>query len=170
MQNIYSKEEITLRTILHSDCNNFYASVECAVNPHYKNKPIAVSGNADERHGIILAKNETAKKFGVKTGETIWQARKKCPDIITLPPHFELYMEISKIIKKIYYEYSDRVESFGLDEAWIDVTASRLLHGDGAQIAHTIRKRTKNPVFCFLRICAPSYIFHKKSSLSSVIL
>lgn len=135
-----------MRTILHSDCNNFYASVESALNPKLKDKAIAVSGNVEERHGIILAKNELAKKYGVKTGEAIWQAKKKCPELITLPPNFELYMEVSKRIKEIYYQYTDRVESFGLDEAWLDVTGSKLLYGDGFQIAETLRERIKKEV------------------------
>lgn len=135
-----------MRTVLHSDCNNFYASVECALNPEYKSVPVAVSGNIEDRHGIILAKNQLAKNYGVKTGETIWQAKRKCPDLITLPPHFDLYMEVSKVIKNIYYEYTDRVESFGLDEAWLDVTGSRLIYGDGVKIAYAIKDRIKKEV------------------------
>lgn len=131
------------RIILHSDCNCFYASVECALNPALKGKPVAVSGNPEKRHGIILAKSEEAKKFGVKTGEAIWQARKKCPQLITLPPNFSKYVEYSKSVKEIYYKYTDMVESFGLDEAWLDVTGSTRLFGNGYKIAQKIRSRIK---------------------------
>ena len=131
------------RIILHSDCNCFYASVECALNPALKGKPVAVSGNPEKRHGIILAKSEEAKKFGVKTGEAIWQAKKKCPQLITLPPNFSKYVEYSKSVKDIYYKYTDMVESFGLDEAWLDVTGSTRLFGNGYKIAQKIRSRIK---------------------------
>lgn len=131
------------RIILHSDCNCFYASVECALNPALKGKPVAVSGNPEKRHGIILAKSEEAKKFGVKTGEAIWQAKKKCPQLITLPPNFSKYVEYSKSVKEIYYKYTDMVESFGLDEAWLDVTGSTRLFGNGYEIAQKIRSRIK---------------------------
>ena len=131
------------RIILHSDCNCFYASVECALNPALKGKPMAVSGNPEKRHGIILAKSEEAKKFGVKTGEAIWQAKKKCPQLITLPPNFSKYVEYSKSVKEIYYKYTDMVESFGLDEAWLDVTGSTRLFGNGYKIAQKIRSRIK---------------------------
>lgn len=131
------------RIILHSDCNCFYASVECALHPALKGKPVAVSGNPEKRHGIILAKSEEAKKFGVKTGEAIWQAKKKCPQLITLPPNFSKYVEYSKSVKEIYYKYTDMVESFGLDEAWLDVTGSTRLFGNGYKIAQKIRSRIK---------------------------
>lgn len=131
------------RIILHSDCNCFYASVECALNPALKGKPVAVSGNPEKRHGIILAKSEEAKKFGVKTGEVIWQAKKKCPQLITLPPNFSKYVEYSKSVKEIYYKYTDMVESFGLDEAWLDVTGSTRLFGNGYETAQKIRSRIK---------------------------
>lgn len=131
------------RIILHSDCNCFYASVECALNPALKGKPVAVSGNPEKRHGIILAKSEEAKKFGVKTGEAVWQAKKKCPQLITLPPNFSKYVEYSKSVKEIYYKYTDMVESFGLDEAWLDVTGSTRLFGNGYETAQKIRSRIK---------------------------
>ena len=104
---------------------------------------MAVSGNPEKRHGIILAKSEEAKKFGVKTGEAIWQAKKKCPQLITLPPNFSKYVEYSKSVKEIYYKYTDMVESFGLDEAWLDVTGSTRLFGNGYKIAQKIRSRIK---------------------------
>lgn len=131
------------RIILHCDLNNFYASVECMKYPELKDKYVAVSGNAEERHGIILAKNENAKKLGIKTGETIWQAKLKCPDLILLDANFHEYLYISKKVKKLYSEYSDRIESFGLDEAWIDCSESVALFGSGEEIAEQIRKRVK---------------------------
>lgn len=130
------------RVILHSDCNGFYASVECLHNPRIRNKPVAVAGDVDNRHGIILAKNEIAKKYNIKTGEAIWQAKGKCPELVIVPPHFQQYQRFSKMAKKIYSQYSDRVENFGLDEAWIDVTADPLGRC-GTDIAGEIRRRIK---------------------------
>lgn len=129
------------RVILHSDCNGFYASVECLHNPKLRNKAVAVSGDAENRHGIILAKNEIAKKYGIKTGEAIWQAKQKCPELVTVPPHFELYKRFSKMARRIYSEYTDRIESFGLDESWLDVTHN--LNGNGFEIACEINRRIK---------------------------
>ncbi len=129
------------RVILHSDCNGFYASVECLYNPKIRSKPVAVSGDAESRHGIILAKNEIAKKYGVKTGEAIWQAKKKCPELVTVPPHFDLYKRFSKMARRIYSDYTDRIEPFGLDEAWLDVTHNR--EKSGADIAREIKERVK---------------------------
>ncbi len=129
------------RVILHSDCNGFYASVECLHNPKIRSKPVAVSGNAENRHGIILAKNEIAKKYGIKTGEAIWQAKKKCPELLTVPPHFDLYKRFSKMARRIYSDYTDRIEPFGLDEAWLDVTHNT--QKSGIEIAREINKRVK---------------------------
>ncbi len=134
------------RTILHCDCNGFYASVECSLNPQLKDVPMAVGGSAEERQGIILAKNELAKKYDIKTAETIWQARRKCPELVIVPPHHDLYEEYSKRVNDIYKEYTDLVEPFGIDESWLDVTNSRALFGDGLSIANTLRKRIKNEI------------------------
>lgn len=130
------------RIILHSDCNGFYASVECLHNPKIRNKPVAVSGDAESRHGIILAKNEIAKKYGVKTGEAIWQAKQKCPELVTVKPHFELYKRFSKMTREIYSDYTDKIEAFGLDESWLDLTHNR--YNDGYRIAYEIKERIKN--------------------------
>ncbi|NLZ25135.1 MAG: DNA polymerase IV, partial [Clostridiales bacterium] len=119
------------KTILHCDLNNFYASVEERKDPSLKGKPIAVCGNPELRHGIILAKNQIAKSFGVKTAETIWQAKQKCPGLILLPASYNDYHQASKEVKQIYLSYTDYVESFGLDECWLDVTSSVSLFGDG---------------------------------------
>lgn len=129
------------RVILHSDCNGFYASVECLHNPSIRNKPVAVSGDAENRHGIILAKNEIAKKYGVATGEAIWQAKQKCPELVTISPHFELYKRFSKMARRIYSDYTDRIEPFGLDEAWLDVTQNK--SQSGLEIAREINSRIK---------------------------
>ena len=128
------------RTILHCDCNSFFASVECILNPELKNVPMAVGGSEKERHGIILAKNEIAKKYNIKTAETIWQAKKKCPDLIIVPPHHELYKQYSKKVMEVYKRYTDLIEPFGLDEAWLDVTGSKRLFGTGVEIANELRK------------------------------
>lgn len=134
------------RIILHCDANNFFASCECIDKPHLKDKPVAVSGNPKTRTGIILAKNEIAKKYGVSTGEAIWQAVQKCPDLVCLPPHHEKYQIISDKIKQIYLDYTDKVESFGIDECWLDVTASQKLFGNGEQIAFQIKERVKKEI------------------------
>ena len=127
------------RTILHVDINGCYASIECLYNPDIRDKPVAVGGDVESRHGIILAKNEHAKKYGVKTGEAIWQAKQKCPQLITLPPRFDLYLRFSRMAKAILRQYSDRVESFGMDEAWVDVTGCS--ERSGYQVADEIRRR-----------------------------
>lgn len=128
------------RTILHCDCNGFFASVECILHPEYRDVPMAVCGNPENRHGIILAKNEHAKKYGIQTAETIWQAKKKCPELVLAPPHHEEYRRYSKRINAIYQRYTDLVEPFGIDESWLDVTGSQTLFGDGKQIADELRK------------------------------
>lgn len=129
------------RTILHCDCNNFFASVELLERPDLRDQPVAVAGDPEGRHGIILAKNQIAKRYGVQTAETIWQARRKCPGLILLPPHHHKYSEVSRKVNAIYLEYTDQVEPFSVDESWLDVTGSRRLFGDGVTIADTLRRR-----------------------------
>lgn len=131
------------RVILHSDMNNFYASVELLSHPELRGRPLAVAGDAEARHGIVLAKNYEAKAFGVQTAEPLWQARQKCPDIVFLPPHFELYEQYSQAAREIYYEYTDLIEPFGLDECWLDVTGSLGIFENGENIANDIRRRMK---------------------------
>ena len=133
-----------MRTILHVDLNNFYASVECLYNPSLRNKPVAVAGDPANRHGIILAKNMPAKKLGVKTGEAIWQAKEKVPDLICVPPHYDKYLRFSRAARKIYYRFTDQVEAFGIDECWLDVSGSLNLYGTGPEIAEKIRQTMKN--------------------------
>ncbi len=134
------------RTILHCDLNSFFASVEIFLNPELKGKPVAVCGSVEDRHGIVLAKSDEAKAYGVATAEAIWQARNKCPDLITVSPHFDRYMEFSRKAKAVYSRYTDLIEPFGMDECWLDVTGSRRLFGDGRTIAEDIRRRMKAEV------------------------
>lgn len=132
------------KTILHVDVNNFFASVECSTHPELKDKPVAVTGNPEKRTGIILAKNDIAKKFGVKTGEAIWEAKQKCADLVTLAPHYELYQKISAELQELYQNYTDLIEPMGLDECWLDVTASlKYLGKSGKEIADEIRQIVK---------------------------
>jgi Nucleotidyltransferase/DNA polymerase involved in DNA repair len=130
------------RVILHSDCNSFYASVECLHHPEIRDKPVAVGGDVEQRHGIILAKNQLAKRYNIKTGEALWQAKRKCPDLVIMPPNYHLYMRFSKLARQIYLDYTDQVEPFGLDECWLDVTGSAI-KGDGLTIAKEISSRIK---------------------------
>lgn len=131
------------KTILHCDLNNFFASVECLKHPELKGYPVAVCGSIENRHGIILAKNEEAKKYGIKTAEVVWQAKQKCPDLVLLSPHMEEYHYYSCKVFDIYSQYTDLIEAFGIDECWLDVTGSNLLFGDGETIANTLRERIK---------------------------
>lgn len=135
---------IDKRIILHVDMNSFYASVEQAENPELRGKPVAVAGKQELRHGIILTKSKEAKVYGVKTAEAIWEAKKKCPNLIVVPPNYKLYIKYSKMARDIYYQYTDLVEPFGLDECWLDVTGSLWLHGGSAMlVAQEISERIK---------------------------
>lgn len=132
------------RVILHSDMNNFYASVECMLNPELRAYPIAVCGDVEERHGIVLAKNYKAKEKGISTGEAIWQAKQKCPGLVIVPPHYDEYMKYSKKARAIYGRYTDEIEPFGMDECWLDVSGSTRVFGSGEKIAHDIKESIKN--------------------------
>ncbi len=134
------------RVILHCDCNSFFASVETALDPRYKNVPMAVCGSEADRHGIVLAKNELAKKYGIKTAETVFSAKKKCPGLVIASPHHSEYVRFSKRVNEIYARYTDMIEPFGIDESWLDVTASRKLFGDGLQIAERIRREVREEI------------------------
>ena len=132
------------RVILHCDLNCFFASVELLRYPALRDVPVAVCGDPESRHGIVLAKNEAAKQLGVKTAETIWQARQKAPHLITLPPHHGLYRAYSRKVNAIYGQYTDLVEPFGIDESWLDITGSmHLFGGDGKSIADQLRERLR---------------------------
>ena len=117
--------------------------METALNPELKGKPVAVCGKAEDRHGIVLAKSEAAKKYGVKTGDVIWQAKNKCRDLIVLEPHFDEYVKYGKAARRIYYDFTDMIEPFGMDECWLDVTASEKLFGSDREIAYKIKERVK---------------------------
>ena len=131
------------RVILHSDMNNFYASVECMLDPKLCGHPVAVGGDVENRHGIILAKNYEAKKYGIQTGEALWQAKQKCRNLIIVPPHYEEYLKYSRLAHSIYADYTDQVEPYGMDECWLDVSGSTKLMGSGLHIANEIRERMK---------------------------
>ena len=140
------------RVILHCDANSFFASVETALNPEYKDVPIAVCGSTENRHGIVLAKNEYAKSYGIKTAETVYSAKKKCPNLVTVSPHYDKYLEFSQRVNEIYAKYTDIIEPFGIDESWLDVTASQKLFGTGQQIAELIREEVKKRIRITLSI------------------
>ena len=132
------------RVILHCDLNSFYASVELLEHPDLRSLPVAVCGDPESRHGIILAKNEPAKKFGVKTAETIWQARRKCPNLVLLSAHHQKYRRYSRLVNAIYDRYTDLVEPFSIDESWLDVTGTlHLFGGDGRALADEIRRAVR---------------------------
>lgn len=131
------------KIILHCDLNNFFASVECLDHPELDGLPVAVCGSIEDRHGIILAKNEAAKKYGIKTAEVVWQAQMKCKDLILLPPNMDKYIHFSKMARDIYAQYTDLIEPFGIDECWLDVTGSTMLFGSGEEIANKIREHIK---------------------------
>lgn len=131
------------RSILHVDINNFYASVECMLHPELKPFPVAVCGNKEERHGIVLAKNDLAKMRGVKTGDVIWQALEKCPNLVVVPPNYEAYMQFSAKARAIYERYTDKIEPFGMDEVWMDVTDCATYIGTPLRIAEQIRESVK---------------------------
>ncbi len=136
-----------MRTILHSDLNNFYASVECLRRPEIRGKPVVVVGAKEERHGVVLAKNMIAKRAGVKTGDVYWEARQKCGNaLVEVQADFSEYLKVSKKVRKIYEDYTDRVEAFGIDECWLDVTHSLFLFGSGAEIANAVRERVKKEI------------------------
>ena len=131
------------RTILHSDLNSFYASVEIRNDPALAGRPVAVGGDEQARHGIVLAANQLAKRHGIRTAEALWSARRKCPELVIVRPHFDEYARFSQAVRQIYLDYTSQIEPMSLDEAFLDVTGSRDLFGDGETIAHTIRRRVK---------------------------
>jgi len=138
-------ENDNTRVILHSDCNSFYASVEELYDPSLKEYAVAVSGNPEIRQGIILARNQKAKKYGIKTGEAVWQAKQKCPDLVLVSPHYDWYMQMSKLCRCIYGRYTDRVEPMGMDECFLDVSGcERYLKMSGYEVAEDIRRSVKD--------------------------
>lgn len=130
------------RAVLHSDINCCYAQIECQTRPELRGKPVVVGGDEEARHGIVLAKNLIAKRAGVKTAMALWEARKACPGLVVVPPDYRLYMDVSRRAREIYYDYTDRVEPFGPDEAWLDVTGTRRCLGlSPAEIAREVSER-----------------------------
>lgn len=132
------------RAILHVDMNSFYASVEQAERPELRGLPMVVGGDEEARHGIVLAKSVEAKRYGVKTAETLWQARRKCPDLVVAPPHYALYQRYSRLAREIYNSYTPLVEDFGLDECWLDLTGCPCLdRATPYAVAWEIKERVK---------------------------
>ena len=130
------------RDVLHSDINCCYAQIECQARPELRGKPVVVGGDEEARHGIVLAKNLIAKRAGVKTAMALWEARKACPGLVVVPPDYRLYMDVSRRAREIYYDYTDHVEPFGPDEAWLDVTGTRRCLGlSPAEIAREVSER-----------------------------
>lgn len=164
------------RTILHCDMNGFFASVELLEHPELKDLPMAVCGDPNSRHGIILAKNEIAKKYGIVTAETLWQAKKKCPKLQLVRPHHDKYRHYCTLINEIYSRYTDMVEPFSIDESWLDVTGSLKLFGTGKQIADEIRETVKKELgltlsagVSFNKIFAKMGSEYKKPDATTVI-
>ena len=132
------------RIILHCDLNCFYANVEMLYHPEVRHLPIAVGGDVEKRHGIILTKNGLAKSYGIKTGEALWEARQKCPDLVIFPPDFRKYLKFSQLVRGIFSDYTDLIEPFGIDEAWLDITDSYHLFGTPYRVAYLIKERIKS--------------------------
>ena len=168
---------MTERVILHCDCNGFFASVEMLSRPELKSVPMAVAGDPESRHGIILAKNELAKACGVRTAETIWQAKQKCPDLVLVSPHHQKYHEISKQVNRIYLDYTDLVDPFGIDESFLDVTGSmHLFPMTPKELADVIRARVRQEIgitisvgVSFCRVFAKLGSDYKKPDATTVI-
>ena len=166
------------RLIFHCDCNNFFASCECLERPELKNVPMAVAGDPEERVGIVVAKNELAKKYGVKTTDTVWQAKRKCPEIVFVPPRHHYYKEVSDRVNAIYCDYSDFVEPASIDESYIDLTGSLgYYHMTEKELADSIRARVKKEIGITISIgVANNKIFakmgsdYKKPDATTVIL
>ena len=165
-----------MRYIFHCDLNNFYASVECLENPSLRGQAVAVCGRAEDRHGIVLAKNYVAKSFGIKTGDTIWQAKQKCPSVKIVEARHDVYLKYSRIVRKIYYDYTNRIEPFGIDEAWLDVTGGVHSFAQAEKIANDIRERVKKEVgltisvgVSFCKVFAKLGSDYKKPDATTVI-
>ena len=153
------------RVILHCDANSYYASVECLYTPAIRDKPVAVCGDPEARHGIVLTKNPIAKSFGVQTGDPIWKALQKCPKLVCVKPDYPLYIRFSNRMRRIFEQYSDRVESFGLDECWLDVSNPGFTIEDGARVADEIRNRIREELGITVSVgVASNKIFAKLGS------
>ena len=132
------------RLIFHCDGNNFFASCECIEHPEWRDVPMAVAGDPKDRCGIVVAKNELAKKAGVKTTDTIWQARQKCPNILFVPPHHDEYARVSRRMNAIFREYTDFVEPASIDESYLDMTGAPGFYGlSPRELADLLRRRVR---------------------------
>ena len=160
------------RKILHVDMNGFYASVECFLNPELRGNPVAVCGDPNSRHGIILAKNEEAKRYNIKTGEVIWKAKAKCPELICVPACFDHYVKFSRMARDIYERYTDRVEPFGLDECWLDISHLEDAKATADEIRETIKTElgiTASVGVSFNKVFAKLGSDYKKPDATTVI-
>lgn len=165
------------RIILHCDGNSFFASVESVLRPELKQVPMAVTGNPENRHGIVLAKNELAKKYGIRTAETIWSAKRKCPDLVCVPPHHEVYHQYYEKLNRIYLDYTDLVEPFSIDESFLDVTGSiHLFQMTPKELADDIRRRVREELgltisvgVSFCKVFAKLGSDYKKPDATTVI-
>ena len=166
------------RLIFHCDCNNFFASCEILEKPELRDVPLAVAGDPENRLGVVVAKNELAKKAGVKTTDTVWQAKKKCPGIVFVPPRHKFYKEISDRVNGIYRDYSDYVEPASIDESYLDLTGTLDYYGMTArELADTIRERVKREIGVTISVgVANNKVFakmgsdYKKPDATTVIL
>lgn len=138
---VFEEASQVARIILHVDMNSFYAAVECMYHPELRGLPLAVGGDAEKRHGIVLAKNEYAKRFGVKTGEALWQARQKCPGLEIISADYPLYMRYSNLARQLYRSYTPKVESFGLDECWLDLSGRDMDFFEASRLAEELHVR-----------------------------
>ncbi len=169
---------MTERLIFHCDCNNFFASCECLERPELKDVPMAVAGDPENRVGIVVAKNEMARKFGVKTTDTVWQARKKCPEIVFVPPRHRFYKEVSDRVNAIYCDYSDFVEPASIDESYLDLTGTLdYYHMTAGELADSIRARIRKEIGITISVgVAGNKVFakmgsdYKKPDATTVIL
>lgn len=154
------------RLIFHCDCNNFFASCECLDHPELKNVPLAVAGDPENRLGVVVAKNEIAKKYGVKTTDTVWQAKRKCPGLVFVPPRHHLYQEISHRINDIYHEYTEYVEPASIDESYLDMTsAPEFYRRTLREMADMLRDRVRAEIGVTISVGVSfNKIFAKKGS------
>lgn len=154
------------RLVFHCDCNNFYASCECLERPELKNVPMAVAGDPKYRTGVVVAKNELAKKAGVKTTDTVWQARRKCPGIVFVPPRHGLYRQISERVNEIYHEYTDYLEPASIDESYLDMTGAPEYYGlTPVELADTLRRRVREEIGVTISVgVAENKVFAKMGS------
>ena len=167
MCSLYCRKEMKpmSRVILHVDANCFYASVECLYHPALRAHPVAVCGDPEARHGIVLTANYAAKRRGVQVGQAVWQAKSVCPGLVTVPPHYDLYVHFSRMMRQMWEEYSDRVEAFGLDESWIDVSRDGMDVRQGALLADRLRERVKRELGITVSIgVADNKVFAKLGS------